>query len=63
MQIEQKRETRETQAIQEQREKKKGADVLTPDKTPSYGFGLTLAAVFLLGNLFVAAIYFHVINP
>jgi hypothetical protein len=60
MQIEQKRETRETQAIQE---KKKGADVLTPDKTPSYGFGLTLAAVFLLGNLFVAAIYFHVINP
>jgi hypothetical protein len=63
MQTEQEREIRETPEIKEQREQKKGAAVLTPDETPSYPIGLILGGTFLLGNLLVAAIYFHVINP
>ncbi len=59
----QTQDKRETHPIQEQREKKKGSAVLTPENTPSFAIGLTLAVVFLIGNLFVAAIYFHVINP
>lgn len=63
MPTETKRETRETQEIKEQRENKKGSAVLTPNETPSFPVGLTLGAIFLLVNLLVAAIYFHVINP
>jgi hypothetical protein len=63
MQTEQKRETRETPQIKQDRENNKGSAVLRPDKRFSYGFGFILAVVFLLGNLLVAAIYFHVINP
>lgn len=37
--------------------------VLSPDKAPSYGMGFILALIFLLGNLLVAAIYLHLINP
>jgi hypothetical protein len=58
-----KRQTQETEQVQQEREKKLGSDVLTEEKTPSYGFGFTLGAVFLLLNLLVAAIYFKVINP
>lgn len=59
----QTQDKRETQQIKEPTEKKKGSAVLTPETTPSFGIGLILALIFLLGNLFVAAIYFHVINP
>lgn len=63
MQTEQKRETRETPEINAAREKKKGSAVLTRDMKPSFSFGIVLGTVFLAINLFVAAIYFHVINP
>lgn len=63
MQTEQKRQTQDTPEIQESRQKKKGSAVLQPDETPSYAVGFIVAAIFLLGNLLIAAIYFHVINP
>ena len=37
--------------------------VITRDEPPSAAFGVIIGAVFLAINFFVAAIYFHVINP
>lgn len=60
MQVQDKREI----ADRGQRDAKNNKSaVLSPDKTPSYGIGFVLAIIFLLGNLLVAAIYFHLINP
>ncbi|HEY9652266.1 MAG TPA: hypothetical protein V6C95_16515 [Coleofasciculaceae cyanobacterium] len=46
----------------QRRARENSSAALTPDKTPSYGIGFILALIFLLGNLLVAAIYFHLIN-
>ena len=63
MGIEEKRQTKETPEIKKQREKTKGAAVITPQEKPSFRYGLLLGLIFVAINLFAAAIYFHVINP
>ena len=37
--------------------------VITAEETPSPLYGIVAGGIFLAVNLFVAAIYFHIINP
>lgn len=37
-------------------------NVLTPDQTPSYSFGITLVLVILAISLFIAALYFGILK-
>jgi hypothetical protein len=37
--------------------------VVTGEETPSPLYGIVAGGIFLALNLFVAAIYFHIINP
>lgn len=62
MQAQEKSDTREIPEGSLYRAKKNTSGVLTPDRTSSYGTGFILALIFLLGNLLVAAIYFHLLN-
>lgn len=62
MQAQEKRDTREIPERSLYRATKNRGGVLTPDRTSSYGTGFILALIFLLGNLLVAVIYFHLLN-
>lgn len=42
---------------------KPAENVMTKETEPSWAFGLSVGAVFLALNFFVAAIYFGIINP
>lgn len=37
-------------------------NVLTPDQTPSYAFGLTLAVIVISIGIFVASLYFGILQ-
>ena len=53
----------EKRAIAEKKATKPSDNVLTPKQTPSYAFGIGVAAVFLAINFLIATIYFGIINP
>jgi hypothetical protein len=53
----------EKKAIEEKKVTKPSDNVLTPEQTPSYSFGLPLVLSLLAIGLLVASIYFGILNP
>ena len=53
----------EKKAIEEKKVTKPSDNVLTPEQTPSYSFGLPLVLLLLAIGLLVASIYFGILNP
>ncbi|MBD1867762.1 hypothetical protein H6F95_10720 [Cyanobacteria bacterium FACHB-471] len=51
------------QATQAEKEARLKEDVLDEDETPSYAFGLSLVGVILALLLFIAGLYYGIINP
>jgi hypothetical protein len=58
-------ETKQTRSAPEINvsDEKKNSAILASDPTPAFGLGFTMAVVFLLGNLLVAALFLQVFNP